>query len=80
MIEGERLYITGNIRHELINDRLKVDGIRGQAAQGRIGIKNLEEDRKRRLRNFVIGQHLGQAIMLNVASLSLLVIPEVILV
>lgn len=25
VIEGERLYITGNIRHELINDRLKVD-------------------------------------------------------
>lgn len=33
---------------------------------------------KRRLRNFVIGQHLGQAIMLNVASL--LVIPEAIFV
>lgn len=33
---------------------------------------------KRRLRNSVIGQHVGQAIMLNVASL--LVIPEVTLV
>lgn len=78
MIEGEKLYITGNIRHELINDRLKIDGILGQAAQGRTEIKNLEEFMKRRLRNFVIGQHLGQAIMLNVASL--LVIPEAILV
>lgn len=27
VIEEKRLYITGNIRHELINDRLKVDGI-----------------------------------------------------
>lgn len=78
MIEEKRLYITGIIRYELINDRLKVDGILGQAAHGRIGIKNLEEFMKRRLRNFVIGQHLGQAIMLNVASL--LVIPEAILV
>lgn len=43
MIEEKRLYITGNIRYELINDRLKVNGILGQAAHGRTGIKNLEE-------------------------------------
>lgn len=64
--------------HELINDRLKGDGILGQAVQGRTGIKNLEEFMKRRLRNSVIGQHVGQASMFNVASL--LVIPEVTLV
>lgn len=27
VIEEKRLYITGSIRYELINDRLKVDGI-----------------------------------------------------